>query len=67
VVPRRVAVESRVAYLCWQDQAGGFAFTRADVLAMAFDEMDRYIATAEQRRRAYNDAVREANSPKRRR
>ncbi len=64
IIPRRSTVESRVAYLCWQNQAGGYSFSHEDVLAMTLDEMDRYIAIADQRRREYNEAVKAANKPK---
>lgn len=66
MVPPRSSVERRIAHLCWHDEAGGFSFSRSDILAMSLDEMDRYILTANQRRKARNDAVKKANQPKRR-
>jgi len=49
-----------VASLCWQDEAGGFTFSREDALAMDLDEMDRYIAIANERRQARERAIKRA-------
>lgn len=56
-----MAVERRVAHLCWHDEAGGFSFSRDDVLAMSLDEADRYIEIAMARRKARNKAIKDAN------
>lgn len=67
IVPPRSAVERRVAHLAWQNEAGGYSFSRDCILAMNLDEMDRYIQIADARRKARNDAIKKANAPKRRR
>lgn len=45
-------------YLCWRPaNLGGYSFTRADVMAMPWDEVDHHMSEAGERRRKEVEAM----------
>lgn len=65
LVPSVHSIHSRVGNLCWSNEAGGFTFSRDDVLSMTITEMDSFIRIANERRKQYSDAIKKANRKKR--